>query len=245
MPRGPEKVATLEGIRPVIEAIRAGRRRVHLVRVPRSPGSTPGLRELLEVAAAAGIPVEATRQDRVSAAADPYPELEFEQLLGAEPAWLLALDRVTDVGNLGSLARSAEIAGVDGLVLESRRSPPINAGALRASAGALEHLQVARAVNLRRALELARAEGYRILVADATGQQISHLPGEGLESRLILVLGSEDRGVREGIRQLADAVVGIPQLGRTGSLGVAAAGAYLVLRLAELRGPGAGTRENP
>src|SRR5262245_29621815 len=141
--RGP-RVAVVEGARSIIEALRAGRRRVHEIRVAPGEGSA-ALRVLEATAQELGVPIrEGKRGSGVEASADPYPEIPFEELLSTPgPRRLLALDRVTDVGNLGSLARSAEVAGIGGIVLEERGSPPINPGALRASAGALEHLSVA------------------------------------------------------------------------------------------------------
>jgi len=229
-------LALIEGARPVIEAIRAGRRRVHVVRLPDGDGSS-ARRELEVVLAERGIDRRpAERGQGVHAFADPYPEEEFETLLSApSPRFLVALDRVTDVGNLGSIARSAEGAGALGLVLERRRSPPIAAGALRASAGALEHLRVGRTPNLARALDLARSEGLTVLVADASGTPFEDLASDLFESDLVWVFGSEDLGAREVVRRSATATVGIPLAGKTTSLGVAAAAAYLLFRSAELR----------
>ncbi|MFI5314473.1 MAG: TrmH family RNA methyltransferase [Myxococcota bacterium] len=241
MSRDSANLALIEGTRPVIEAIRAGRRRVHTVHLPDGDGSS-ARRELEAILAERGIERRrAERGEGVHAFADPYLEEEFEALLSApSPRFLVALDRVTDVGNLGSIARSAEGAGVHGLVLERRRAPPIAAGALRASAGALEHLRVGRAPNLARALDLARAEGLNVVVADAAGAPFETLPRGVVESDLIWVFGSEDLGARELIRKRATATVGIPMAGRTSSLGVAAAAAYLLFRSAELRRARAG-----
>jgi 23S rRNA (guanosine2251-2'-O)-methyltransferase len=235
--------ALIEGARPVIEAIRAGRRRVHRVLVPEGDGSA-ARRELEELVAERGIARAAAKPgEGVQAEADPYPEEPFEALVSAPgPRFLVALDRVTDVGNLGSIARSAEGAGVTGLVLENRNAAAITAGALRASAGALEHLRVGRAPNLARAIDLAHREALAVLVADASGDSFATLPLELLQGDLIWVLGSEDLGVRAGIRRLADATVGIPLLGQVASLGVAAAAAYLLIRTAEARAQRVGAK---
>jgi 23S rRNA (guanosine2251-2'-O)-methyltransferase len=172
----------------------------------------------------------------VRAHADPFPEEDFEALLVSEsPRLLVALDRVTDVGNLGSIARTADAAGATGLILEHRHAPPIGAGALRASAGALEHLRVGRTPNLAKALDLAVEEGITVLVAEAGAPSLERISDDLLRGDLIWVLGSEDRGSRPGVRRRASALVGIPLAGRTSSLGVAAAAAYLLLRTAEVR----------
>lgn len=230
--------AVIEGVRPVIEALRAGRRRVREIQVPRE---REGRNDptLLELARSAGVRlVDSAPATGVRALADPYPELTFEELLtGPAPRRLVALDGVTDVGNLGSIARTAEVAGVGGLVLEQRRAPPINAGALRASAGALEHLRVARAPNLRKALLLAKGEGLAILAADPEGIPLARLDPSLLAGESILLLGSEDRGIRPALRELASLRLAIPMRGRIASLGVAAAAAYLLLRLSEFQVP--------
>ncbi|HTO71954.1 MAG TPA: RNA methyltransferase [Myxococcota bacterium] len=241
MSLGPANLALIEGARPVIEALRAGRRRVHTVFVPEGDGSA-AQRELEAVLAERAVERRpAKRGEKLHALADPFPEEEFEAVLTAPPPrFLVALDRVTDVGNLGSIARSAETAGAAGLVLEHRHAPPIAAGALRASAGALEHLRVGRTPNLAKALDLARAEGLAVLVADASGAPLDQLPASLFAGELVWVFGSEDLGARKSVRDRATATVGIPLLGRTRSLGVAAAAAYFLVRTAEIRRRGAG-----
>jgi 23S rRNA (guanosine2251-2'-O)-methyltransferase len=227
----------IEGVRPILEALRAGRRRVHRIELSEGDGS-PGLRELRTLAEERSVPVSAGRggRSRARAIADPYPEESFESLLGAPgPRFLIALDRVTDVGNLGSIARTADAAGAIGLILEHHHAPPIGEGALRASAGALEHLRLGRTPNLARALALARDEGIAVLGAEVGAPPLSALAAEILRGDLIWVFGSEDRGLRPAIRRQLDAAVGIPELGRVASLGVAAAAAYLLLRTSEVR----------
>ncbi len=226
-------MVTIEGVRPIVEAIRAGRRRVLEVTLP----AAAKLSELEGVLADAGIPTRPGKPgEPVVATAEPFPEEGFEELLIEDrPRFLVALDRVTDVGNLGSIARSAEAAGVIGLVMEHRRAPPIGPGALRASAGAIEHLRVGRTPNLRKALDLCKAEGLAVLVAEPGGRPIDELPPSTLAGELVWVFGSEDRGTRSGIRDQATELVGIPLSGAVSSLNVASAAAYLLLRTAEFR----------
>jgi 23S rRNA (guanosine2251-2'-O)-methyltransferase len=226
--RDEEGSVWIEGVRPVLEALRAGRRRVLEVAMPEDD-STPGQRALRAALREHRVATTSAGPEGVRARAEPYVEETLEALLSRRgPHFLVALDRVTDVGNLGSIARSAEAAGVTGLVLEYRHAPPIGPGALRASAGALEHLAVARTPNLRKGLELARGEGLSVLVADAAGEPFDQLPAAAFQGDLIWVLGSEDRGVREGIQALATQIVGISLHGKTESLGVAAAAAILL-----------------
>ncbi len=230
--------ARIEGARPIIEAIRAQRRRIFEVWLPVKANS-PAQRELEELVRERRI--ERRQADPGSegayARAEPYPEEPFEELLmGPGPRLLVAFDRVTDVGNLGSIARSAEVAGATGLVLEYRHAPSIGPGALRTSAGALEHLRVGRTPNLGRALRTARDEGFEVLAAEEGGEALDSLPAELYSGELIWVFGSEDTGLRESVSRHASRRVGIAQHGRIGSLGVAAAAAYLLNRTAELRG---------
>ena len=237
MSRRDAKLTTIEGARPVIEAVRAARRRVLEVRVPAGGAGSAALAELERELREHGIRVQPARPgEGVVALAEPFPEEPFEELLIEDgPRLLVALDRVTDVGNLGSIARSAEAAGATGLVLEQRRAPPIGPGALRASAGALEHLRVGRTPNLRRALELARGEGLAVLVAEAGGSPLESVEPDLLRGDLVWVFGSEERGVRPAVRALADRVVGIPLAGAVASLGVAAAAAHLLLATSRAR----------
>ncbi len=241
MAPGSANLALIEGTRPVSEAIRAGRRQVRVVCLPEGDGSV-ARRELDTLLAKHAIERrDAKRGEGVHAFADSYPEEDFEALLAASsPRFLVALDRVTDVGNLGSIARSAEGAGAHGLILEYRHAPPIAAGALRASAGALEHLRVGRTPNLAKAVELARSEGLAVLVADAKGVPFEEVPGTLITGDLVWVFGSEDLGARPVIRKGATTVVGITLTGKLGSLGVAAAAAHLLLRTAEVRRLAAG-----
>jgi tRNA G18 (ribose-2'-O)-methylase SpoU len=120
-------------------------------------------------------------------------------------------------------------------VLEHRHSPPIEPGALRASAGALERLRVGRTPHLGRALDLARTEGLRVVAAHPGGEPMEGLEPGLLSADLVWVFGSEDRGLRRSVLERAEIHVGIPLAPHLDSLGVAAAAAYLLLRTAEAR----------
>jgi 23S rRNA (guanosine2251-2'-O)-methyltransferase len=223
----------IEGARPVIEAIRAGRRAVYEVSLPEAE-ATPGLRELRALCEERRIPVARARGGAV-ARAEPFPEEPFEALLEQTgERRIVALDGVTDVGNLGSIARSAEAAGATGIALEQRRAPPIDAGALRASAGAIEHLRVGRTPSLPRSLELAGAEGIARLGAAPGGVSIGDLDPRLLRGEWIWVFGAEDRGIRPAVLARLDHRIGIPTRGKLSSLGVAASAAYLLLRTLEI-----------
>jgi 23S rRNA (guanosine2251-2'-O)-methyltransferase len=219
----------------VIEALRAKRRAVLEVWMPGAL-STPGLQELAAVARASGVRVHrVVSASQVAARAEPLPEQPFEALLtDPAPRRIVALDRITDAGNLGSIARSALGAGFRSMLLEHRQVAALGPGALRASAGALEYVRIGRAPSLRRALALARGEGLRILVADAAGPPIDRVPASVLAGEVIWLFGSEDRGARASIQEPEDLRVGIPMEGEISTLGVAAAAAYLLHRTAEV-----------
>jgi 23S rRNA (guanosine2251-2'-O)-methyltransferase len=138
---------------------------------------------------------------------------------------VVVLDHVTDPGNLGAVARSAEAAGASGLVIPSQRSASVGAVARKSAAGALEHLPVARVVNLTRALAELKDGGYWIAGADeAAPAPVWECP---LDDRLVLVLGSEGAGLSRLVRENCDFLVSIPMAGRVGSLNVAQAATVL------------------
>ncbi len=139
---------------------------------------------------------------------------------------ILALDEVQDPHNLGALARSALAFGAQGIVIQAHRSAGISPGAIKASAGALSRLPVARVTNLSRALEELKTAGYWIVGAVAhEGQAPWDLdPGE----KIVLVLGSEGFGLRKGIQTLLDFRVQIPLNKSAESLNVSVAGALLL-----------------
>jgi 23S rRNA (guanosine2251-2'-O)-methyltransferase len=153
---------------------------------------------------------------------------DFAEKLPAQgPALLLVLDRVEDPGNLGALMRSALVFGAAGVITPRERSAPLTPAALRAAAGAADHLPLARAVNLRRALESLQKMGFWILGAEGRGGR--SLFDFTFPPRSALVLGSEGRGLSPLIKKTCDALLEIPQQNQlVSSLNVSAAGAVLL-----------------
>jgi 23S rRNA (guanosine2251-2'-O)-methyltransferase len=233
-------VQRLEGLHPVLEALRAGRRRVHRLWV--RPGfSHPELPALQEAARRAqltlgsgALPGEADAEAAARAVvleAGALPELELSQLLeeGKSPRTLLALDGVEDPQNLGAIARVAEAAGAAGLVLTRRRAPPLSPAVARASAGAIEWLPAARVPNLPRALRELKEAGFWVFGADpAAGEDLFQLPDRTLRGDRVLVLGAEGRGLRPAVLGELDHRVRIPLEGRVSSLNVSAAAAVIL-----------------
>ncbi len=162
----------------------------------------------------------------VVAAVDPYPYADPSQLLRVEGALLVALDQVQDPRNLGAVARSTEAAGAAGLVIPERRSAEVTAVACKASAGAVEHLSVARVRNLADWLGEAKQAGFWIWGADAGADQA---PWDvDLGGPTVLVLGGEGKGLRPRVASACDGLVALPQRGKVGSLNVSAAAAALL-----------------
>ncbi len=162
----------------------------------------------------------------VVAEVDAYPYADPAQLLRVENALIVALDQVQDPRNLGAVCRSAEAAGASGLVIPERRSAEVTAVACKASAGAVEHLPVARVRNLADWLTAAKEAGFWIWGADADAEQRPW--GADLTGPTVLVLGGEGKGIRPRVGSACDGVIALPQRGRVGSLNVSAAATALL-----------------
>ena len=204
----------------------------------------PGLAELAALARAAGVPVvelEGPAAERLEPPgaellAGPLPELELENLLVELPEpgsrLLVALDGVEDPQNLGAIARVAEAAGADALLLTRRHAPPLSAAVSRASAGAIEWLPVARVSNLARALEALREEGVWSLGAIPNAStSVFELPDAMAAGDRVVVFGAEDKGLRRGVAARIDLPIAIPLGGNVSSLNVATAAAVVLFEL--------------
>ncbi|MDJ0869533.1 MAG: 23S rRNA (guanosine(2251)-2'-O)-methyltransferase RlmB [Myxococcota bacterium] len=235
----------LLGIHSVGEALRARRRVLHQLRLRRSAGAgpRPELGALLERARELRVPCEELPAERFDQAAPegtphqgvmlevgPLPEVTLADLAAGGPdCWLLALDRVEDPQNLGALLRVADAAGVVGVVVPERHSAPLSPAVSRASAGALEHLPVARVTNLARALRSLKEREFWVYAADpSAGRDLFAAPDRLFEGRLVLLLGAEGRGLRRLVREQADECFGIPMGGAVASLNVATAAAVVL-----------------
>jgi 23S rRNA (guanosine2251-2'-O)-methyltransferase len=240
----------LYGLHPVEEALRAGKRRFDYVLVARERHDDR-LERLVAACREAGIRVRQEPREQLTQAAQtaahqgvvalvrPQEFLAIEDLFAPDPAkpdaarLLLALDGVEDPQNLGALLRVADGAGVDGVVLTERRSAPLSAVAAKASAGAAEHLRIARVVNLVRALEDLKAKNLWIVGLDERGQ--TDYDRFDLTGDLVLVLGREGAGLHDLVRRTCDHLLRIPMAGGVSSLNVAAAGAVVLYEAARQR----------
>jgi 23S rRNA (guanosine2251-2'-O)-methyltransferase len=158
---------------------------------------------------------------------------EAEALLSLEAPLLVALDQVQDPQNLGAICRTAECAGAAGVVLPERRSAEVTAAVCKASAGAVEHLPIARVRNLADFLSDAKRAGMWCYGADASAQLA--YDAVDYSGATVLVLGSEGRGLRPRVAAACDAVVAIPLYGTIESLSVSAAAAVLLYVVAGRR----------
>ena len=209
------------GRRPVEEAER-GRRRVRRVwRAPETPSE--------ELENLCGSP----DHQGVVAEVDSYPYADPGGLLRREGALLLALDQVQDPRNLGAICRSAEFAGAAGVIVPERRSAAITPAACKASAGAVEHLEVAHVRNLADWLAEAKQAGFWIWGADADGDQAPW--GADLGGSTVLVLGGEGKGIRPRVASACDGLLALPRGGAIESLNVSAAAAALLFEAVRQR----------
>jgi 23S rRNA (guanosine2251-2'-O)-methyltransferase len=162
-----------------------------------------------------------------------YVYVPLERILEEKPDPLLVVDGVTDPRNLGAILRSAECAGVRAVVIARDRTVGITPAAVKSSAGAWVHLRIARCGNVAQTLEALKAEGYWVAALAPEGD--TSLYELEASRRLAIVLGSEDRGIRDLIRKTADFVVRIPMYGRVASLNVSVAAAVALFDLSRRR----------
>ncbi|SKC71783.1 23S rRNA (guanosine2251-2'-O)-methyltransferase [Ohtaekwangia koreensis] len=139
---------------------------------------------------------------------------------GREPFFLL-LDRITDVRNFGAIARTAECAGLDGIVIAEKGNAPITSDAMKTSAGALNHLPICREKDLKKTLQLLRDNGIRVVACTEKASQ--NLYEVNLSGPIALIMGSEEDGIADALIRDADELAKIPMRGKIGSLNVSVA----------------------
>jgi 23S rRNA (guanosine2251-2'-O)-methyltransferase len=174
----------------------------------------------------------------IVAEVDPFPYADPTSLLSGEAAVVLALDRVQDPRNLGAICRSAEVAGASGVVIPERHSASVTAAACKASAGAVEHLPIARVRNLADWLAGAKDAGAWVYGADA-GAEASYTSLD-FGGKVVLTMGGEERGLRPRVAAACDVLVSIPRRGKVGSLNVGAAAAVLLFAATNVAEKGRG-----
>jgi len=233
----------LYGLHPVEEALKAGKRRFDHVLVARERRDAR-LESLVAQCRQAHVRVlEQPREQLTVAAKTPAHQgvvalVRAQEFLALEDLFapaadnanasrlVLALNGVEDPQNLGALLRVADGAGVDGVVLTERRSAPLSPVAVKASAGAAEHLRIARVVNLVRALEELKRQNLWIVGLDERG--LTDYDRFDLTGNLVVVLGREGAGLHDLVRRTCDHLLRIPMAGGVSSLNVSAAGAVVL-----------------
>jgi 23S rRNA (guanosine2251-2'-O)-methyltransferase len=226
------------GRNPVREALR-GRRRVRRI------WATARTRQAEGWLASSGVPIATATGEQlteragtdahqgVCAEADPYPYAGARELLAVPDFLLVALDEVTDPQNLGAVCRTAEVVGATGVVIPERRSAEVTPAVCKASAGAVEHLRVARVRNLADFLAEAKAAGAWSYGAAAAARTPYTAPD--YRGAVVLVLGAEGRGLRPRVAGACDELISLPVRGRLDSLNVSAAAAVVLYRILQDR----------
>lgn len=231
----------LYGRHSILEALRAGRVLEEIL-IARGVHTRGALDELLTLAKNANVPVHGVAREEldrlarhhqgVVARVGEYTYADIEQVLAVaptrgEPAFLLMLDSVQDPQNFGTLLRTAEAVGIHGVVIAERRAVGVTAAVIKASAGAVHHLKIARVTNLARTIEaLKRANVWIVGVENVP--EAKNFAEMDYTLPLALVLGSEGAGLSRLVREKCDFLVRLPMWGKVSSLNVAVAGSIVL-----------------
>ena len=237
------------GRRPVAEALAAGRE-AHRLILSASARPAPELRAITDVARRMRLPIDRVPADQMTRIAgfDGHQGvlLEVGERRWAEVAEMLAsarasdhdpfvlvLEHLQDPTNFGTLLRSAEAAGVDGVIFPERGAAPLSASAVKASAGASEHLLIARMPTIGEAIHELKLAGLRLAAADQDAPASAWETDLG--GPLAVVVGSEGSGLSGATKRRCDALVSFPMAGRVASLNASTAGALLLFEVVRQR----------
>ena len=233
------------GINPVLEALRAGR--VTALRVGHRGGGR--VHELLALAGERGVKVQRVESDVlarlarggvhqgvVADAEDASVDYSVEELVrGARAqALIVVLDGIEDPHNLGAILRTADAAGVDGVVVQNRRSAALGGAAAKASAGAVAHVRIAQVVNIARAIDELKELG--VWTVGLAGDADTTYDAIDYTVPTAVVVGAEGSGLRRLVREKCDFTARIPMRGRVSSLNVSVATAVVLFEAVRQRG---------
>lgn len=234
------------GIRPVAEAIEAGRRIEKLyIRKGAEGQLMTELRDLCfrHRIRVQEVPVEklnrlakGNHQGAVAQIAPiEYVELTdiLERVPDDETPLIVLFDGVTDVRNFGGIARSAECAGAHGLITPLKNSAPVNSEAMRSSAGALSRIPVCRVGSIRNTVKALQAEGFQAVAATEKSRKLIY--DADLRKPTVIIMGSEDTGISKEVLKLCDEQLAIPLIGAVESLNVSAAAAVMLFEAVRQR----------
>ncbi len=240
----------VEGRQAVRELLIAGRRKVHEVWLSSELAEDDAVADIVALAKANRVPVIHVARGKldakarseapqgVLALAAAIPEADLADLVrrrrGRQP-FLVAIDGVTDPGNLGAIVRSAEGAGVDGLLLPRHRAVHVTPTVAKASAGAVEHVPIAVVPGLPTTLARLRDLGIWVVGLDDAAERSLFDIGDLAAEAVCMVLGAEGAGLSRLVRERCDLVVSIPMRGRIASLNVSAAAALATYEIARHR----------
>jgi 23S rRNA (guanosine2251-2'-O)-methyltransferase len=235
------------GTRAIIEAIRAGRE-IDTLFIQKDLRNDL-IKEALSLAGQYSVPVSLVPVEKLNritrknhqgsiaflsaiefASVDHVIQSTFQQ---GKPPFLVALDGITDVRNFGAIARTAECAGVDALIIPGKGSAQINSDAVKTSAGALNHIPVCREKNLVQGMRYLKNNG--LLVIAATEKAEKNMYEIDFSGPLVLLLGSEETGIAPDLLKLADEWAAIPQFGNIVSLNVSVAAALFIYEVVRQR----------
>ena len=234
------------GIRPVVEAIEAGREMEKLY--IRKGAEGPLMTELRDLCLRHRVHVQEVPVEKLNRlvrgnhqgvvaqiAAIAYVQLDdiLERVPDDETPLVVVFDGVTDVRNFGAIARSAECAGAHGLIAPLKNSAPVNAEAIRASAGALTTIPVCRVGSIRNTIKTLQAEGFQVVAATEKSRKL--LYDADLRRPTALVMGAEETGISKEVLKLCDERLAIPLIGRIESLNVSAAAAVMLFEVVRQR----------
>ena len=238
----------IEGRNPVLEALRSGRS-INKILVAR--GDREGsVKQIMAMAREKGVvvqEVDRAKLDSISsirahqgviAYASVKDYVSLEDILKtaesrSEPAFIIILDEITDVYNLGSILRTADAVGAHGVVIPKRHSVGLCGAVAKTSAGAIEYVPVARVANIAQTIEYLKKKNIWVVGADSTGDMPFYR--SDLKGPIALVIGSEGEGIRRLVRERCDFVVNIPMQGSISSLNAAVAGAIIMYEILRQR----------
>jgi 23S rRNA (guanosine2251-2'-O)-methyltransferase len=241
----------IEGRQAVRELLLAGNRRIREIWVASDLDDNDTVQDIIDIATHERVPVQYVARKRLEAAArseapqgliayaDGVPEVELASLIVRQPGrpapFLVAVDGVTDPGNLGALLRSCEGAGVHGVVLPRHRAVHVTPTVAKAAAGAVEHVPMAMVGGLPSALATMKEHGIWVVgLDDAADRDLFEL-GDLARDGICLVMGAEGAGLSRLVRERCDLVVSIPMMGRLSSLNVSAAAALATYEVTRAR----------
>ncbi len=221
------------GVNSVLEALRAGK--VNKVYV--SESKNPKIIRVVQKAKKMGIPVYKLKNlpEKIAADISPVRYVELELIMEKaleEKSFILVLDNVSDQHNLGACIRTAEFFGCAGVLIPKRRAAQIGEGAVRASAGAIFHVNIAREENLVSALKKFKKYGLFVVGADLDGSDVQKFD---MSPPLVLVIGGEDKGISAPVKKQCDEIVTIPGVGKVNSLNLSVAAGILMYEISRRR----------